>query len=60
MLNLVSNKEKGACNKNMQRMKSKQELLAGDKYGEYKLAQPVDRYDDKGNIKYDENPPWAK
>ena len=50
VLNLVSNKEKGTCNKNMMRMKSKQELLAGDKYGEYKLTLPVDRYDDNGNI----------
>jgi len=50
VLNLVSNKEKGTCNKNMMRMKSKQELLPGDKYGEYKLALPVDRYDDNGNI----------
>ena len=50
VLNFVNNKEKGTCNKNMMRMKSKQELLPGDKYGEYKLALSVDRYDDNGNI----------
>ena len=58
VLNLLSIKEKGACKKNMQRMKNKGELKAGDKYGTYKLAYDVKWYDDDGNIIQDPNEPW--
>ena len=50
VLNYVSNKEKGACNKNMMRMKEKSELLEGDAYGTYKLAYGVEKYDEQGNL----------
>ena len=55
VLNLVNNKEKGACNKNMQRMKNKGELRQGDKFGEYCLAVDVSKIDDSGNIKTGDN-----
>ncbi|MDC0850860.1 AAA family ATPase [Candidatus Pelagibacter sp.] len=55
VLNLVSNKEKGSCNKNMQRMRTRNELLEGSKYGTYKLAHPLNHYDDQGNIIVDSN-----
>ena len=59
VLNLVSNKEKGACQKNMLRMKERAELRQGDVFGTYKLALPVEHYDEQGNIKsFDE--PWGK
>ena len=50
VLNYVTNQEKNSCNKNMQRMKEKLELLDGEAYGSYKLAYAVDRYDDEGNL----------
>ena len=50
VLNFVSNKEKGTCNKNMQRMRNKAELREGDKYGTYKLAYALDCYSDDGDI----------
>ena len=60
VLNLVSNKEKGACNKNMQRMRKNGELREGEKYGTYKLRYNIDCYDDDGNIREDDNAPWIK
>ena len=60
VLNLVSNKEKGACNKNMQRMRKNGELREGEKYGTYKLRYKIDCYDDDGNIREDDNAPWIK
>jgi RecA-family ATPase len=54
VLNLVNQKEKNACNKNMQRMKDRSELRQGDKFGEYCLAVDVSRIDDHGNIKSDD------
>jgi RecA-family ATPase len=62
VLNLVSQKEKGACYKNMQRMKKKSELREGETFGTYKLPLPVDCYDKNGNIKPEkaENVPWSK
>ena len=60
VLNLVSNKEKGACNKNMQRMRKNGELREGEKYGTYKLAYAANCYDDDGNINPDDNAPWVK
>ena len=50
VLNYVTNQEKNSCNKNMQRMKEKMELIDGEAYGSYKLAYAVDRYDDEGNL----------
>ena len=60
VLNLVSNKEKGACNKNMQRMRKNGELREGEKYGTYKLRYNINCYDDDGNIREDDNAPWIK
>ena len=60
VLNLVSNKEKGACNKNMQRMRKNGELREGEKYGTYKLRYNIDCYDHDGNIREDDNAPWIK
>jgi len=60
VLNLLSIKEKGACKKNMQRMKNKGELKAGEKYGTYTLAYPVKFYDNDGNVKPDPESPWVK
>ena len=60
VLNLVSNKEKGACNKNMQRMRKNGELREGEKYGNYKLRNNINCYDDDGNIREDDNAPWIK
>ena len=51
VLNLVSNKEKNNCNKNMQRMRKKTELREGETFGTYKLPYPVDHYDQFGEIK---------
>ena len=51
---LVSQKEKGACQKNMLRMKNKGELRDGGAFGEYCLAVDVSRIDDHGNIKPDD------
>jgi RecA-family ATPase len=59
VLNLLSIKEKGACKKNMQRMKEKRELKAGEKYGTYRLALDPKFYDDDGNILADPHEPWA-
>lgn len=50
VLNLISNKEKGACYKNMQRMKEKAELKGGSKHGTYKLRYGVECYDKYGEI----------
>ena len=50
VLNLVNNKEKNACHKNMQRMKDRHELANGDKYGTYKLPMGAENYDEKGEI----------
>ena len=60
VLNLVSNKEKGACNKNMQRMRKNGELREGENYGTYKLRYNINCYDDDGNIREDDNAPWIK
>jgi hypothetical protein len=49
VLNLLSIKEKGACKKNMQRMRNKGDLAAGDKYGTYKLSSDLKNYDSDGN-----------
>ena len=54
VLNLVNNKEKGACQKNMLRMKNKGELRDGGAFGEYCLGVDVSRIDDHGNIKTDD------
>mgnify|MGYP003674705290 FL=1 len=58
VLNLLSIKEKGACKKNMQRMRTKGDLMAGDKYGTYKLASSIKNYDADGNFMGDPNAPW--
>tara|TARA_R100000008_G_scaffold84253_1_gene71207 strand:+ start:523 stop:2412 length:1890 start_codon:yes stop_codon:yes gene_type:complete len=62
VLNLVSNKEKNTCNKNMQRMKKKSELRDGETFGTYKLPYPVDHYDSFGEIKQEilDKQSWAK
>ena len=62
VLNLVSNKEKGACQKNMLRMRKKSELRDGEVFGTYKLRYPADNYDRDGNVKPEkpENQPWSK
>ena len=59
VLNLIKNKEKEACNKNMQRMRKKGELREGEKYGTYKLAHDIKFYNDDGNI-IDTESPWIK
>jgi|TARA_B100000315_G_C14574077_1_gene587078 hypothetical protein len=55
VLNLITQKEKNSCNKNMQRMKDRGELRQGDAFGEYCLAVDVSRIDDHGNIKIGED-----
>jgi hypothetical protein len=59
VLNFVSNKEKGSCNKNMQRMRKHGELREGEKYGTYKLPYSLECYDDDGSLK-DMGEPWSK
>ena len=58
VLNLLSIKEKGACKKNMQRMRTKGDLAAGDKYGTYKLASSIKNYDADGNYLGNPEAPW--
>ena len=58
VLNLVSNKEKGACQKNMLRMKKKAELRDGETFGTYKMPYPADCYDKDGNVKKGDEP-WG-
>ena len=65
VLNLVSQKEKNTCNKNMQRMKKKLELRDGEVFGTYKLPYPFDHYDQYGDFsekhkEMEANAPWAK
>jgi len=60
VLNLLSIKEKGACKKNMQRMRTKGDLMAGDKYGTYKLASSIKNYDANGNYLGNPDAPWIK
>ena len=65
VLNLVSQKEKNTCNKNMQRMKKKLELRDGEVFGTYKLPYPFDHYDQYGDFsekhkEIEANAPWAK
>ena len=55
VLNFVKQNEKNTCHKNMQRMRTRNELLEGSKYGTYKLAHPLNHYDDEGNIIVDSN-----
>ena len=58
VLNLVTMKEKNACNKNMQRMRERFELREGEAFGEYKLAYPLESYGDDGELLRG-NEPWA-
>ena len=58
ILNLVTQKEKNACNKNMQRMRERFALREGDAFGEYKLAYPLESYDDDGEL-LSGNEPWS-
>ena len=58
VLNLVTMKEKNACNKNMQRMRERFELREGEAFGEYKLAYPLESYGDDGELLRD-NEPWS-
>ena len=58
VLNLVAQKEKGACQKNMLRMRKKSELREGETFGTYKLPYPVDCYDSNGEVKTG-NEPWG-
>jgi hypothetical protein len=44
VLNLVNNKEKNTCNKNMQRMRNNHELHEGEAFGEYKLPYQPESY----------------
>jgi RecA-family ATPase len=55
VLNFVKQNEKNTCHKNMQRMRTRNELLEGSKYGTYKLAHPLNHYDNEGNIIVDSN-----
>ena len=59
VLNLVTNKEKAACQKNMERMRKKFELRVGDGFGTYKLPYSVDAYDDDGELLRGDEP-WHK
>ena len=61
VLNLVSQKEKGACQKNMLRMKKKSELREGETFGTYKLPYPVEHYNSFGEIKQEilDSAPYA-
>jgi len=56
VLNLVTNKDKAACAKNMQRMREKFDLKDGEKHGTYKLTLNPECYDKNGEIKKDEIP----
>ncbi|MBC8305767.1 MAG: AAA family ATPase [Pelagibacterales bacterium] len=59
VLNLVTNKEKNTCNKNMQRMRKNHELREGEAFGEYKLPYPLESYGDDGEV-LSGNEPWCK
>ncbi|MBC8302441.1 MAG: hypothetical protein H8E55_42580 [Pelagibacterales bacterium] len=59
VLNLVSNKEKAACRKNMERMKKRFELREGDGFGTYKLPYSVEFYSDDGELLRGDEP-WHK
>ena len=59
VLNLVTQKEKNTCNKNMQRMKRRFELREGDSFGEYKLPYPLESYGDDGEL-LSGDAPWCK
>ena len=50
VLNLVSNKDKAACAKNMLRMRERHELDSGEKHGTYVLRFP-EQYDENGYYK---------
>ena len=50
VLNLITNKEKNTCSKNMQRMRERFELREGEAFGEYKLAYPIESYGDDGEL----------
>ena len=56
VLNLVSNKEKATCRKNMERMKKRFELREGDGFGTYKLPYSVEFYSDDGELLRGEEP----
>jgi len=58
VLNLVNNKEKNACHKNMQRMRSNAELKDGAKHGTYNLRYGVECYDKFGELKSSPEP-WG-
>ena len=58
VLNLVSQKEKATCQKNMLRMRKKSELRDGETFGTYKLPYPADCYDKDGNVKKGDEP-WS-
>ena len=61
VLNLVSQKEKGACQKNMLRMKKKSELREGETFGTSKLPYPVEHDNSFGEIKQEilDSAPYA-
>ena len=58
VLNLVTNKEKNTCNKNMQRMRKNHELREGEAFGEYKLPYKLEAYGDDGEL-LSGNEPWS-
>ena len=59
VLNLVTHKEKGACQKNMERMRKKFELREGETFGSYKLAYKPEAYSDDGELLMGDAP-WCK